>query len=363
MILAAALAALTFTSCDEWEPVFTFGYDDPEMVKPVEMTPNTTIAELKARYVSGKGAVKIEDNVIVGGQVISEDKTGNIYKSLYIQDNTGAIEIKIGKNALYNDYKLGQWVYVNCNTLCVGAYNGMLQIGAEDTTGSYETSYLESPYLIQTHVFKGPQGTPIAPKELTINDLGSATDLQNPLHGVYVTLKGLVYGSPSDRYGSYPDGRIFLLVYIDSSKDTKDNSNRIFFSDDSYKLTTWAVSKEGFKNWLSLPDNPKRDAELDETVKTLNSSLKEGEVEWTRESLVAQLKKNASAYAVSQYFKFSDGTTSLQVRTSGYSRFADTEIDPDIISGAKTVDFTGILTVYNGAHQFTLIDLSGVDAK
>ena len=64
------------------------------------------------------------------------------------------------------------------------------------------------------------------------------------------------------------------------------------------------------------------------------------------------------AYSVSQYFKM--GSTSVQVRSSGYARFADTEIPEDVLNGKATVTFTGILTKYKGEAQFTLIDLDGV---
>ena len=61
---------------------------------------------------------------------------------------------------------------------------------------------------------------------------------------------------------------------------------------------------------------------------------------------------------MSQYFTL--GKTDLQVRTSGYAKFADTQIDPKILKGAK-VNLTGLLTYYNGNNQFTLLDLDGVE--
>jgi hypothetical protein len=64
------------------------------------------------------------------------------------------------------------------------------------------------------------------------------------------------------------------------------------------------------------------------------------------------------AYSVSQYFQM--GSTDVQVRSSGYARFADTEIPKDVLNGTESVTFTGILTEYKGAAQFTLIDLEGV---
>lgn len=71
------------------------------------------------------------------------------------------------------------------------------------------------------------------------------------------------------------------------------------------------------------------------------------------------------AATVSQYFSL--GSTPVQIRTSGYSKFADTEIPAEVLgdvnatsADGKSIDVTGILTIYNGSAQFTLIDLDGV---
>lgn len=54
------------------------------------------------------------------------------------------------------------------------------------------------------------------------------------------------------------------------------------------------------------------------------------------------------------------GSQTVQIRTSGYSRFADTQIDEAILGGAP-INVKGILTIYQGKAQFTLIDLTGVE--
>lgn len=322
-IIGAALASLALlASCDEWEPVFTGNYGEADIYEPVTMTPNTTILELKKMYTEGT-PLTIEKDIIIGGQVISEDKSGNIYKSLYIQDATAGIELKLGKNGLYNDYKLGQWVYVKCSGLTLGAYNGMIQLGCEDPTNDYETSYMEAQYLIDTHVFRGEIGTPLTAKKVAETDLTKEENL-----GCYVELDGLTYGN-----------EIFLLVYIDPNKDTKDNDNRIFFSDKTWGVTTWAMSKQGFINYL--------ESGVFDSGST-NTGRKVTDVK-------PILIKNASAYSVSQYFKM--GSSDVQVRTSGYARFADTQIDPAILSGNAKVNMKGILSIYKGQAQFTLIDL------
>ena len=322
-IIGAAFASLALlASCDEWEPVFTGNYGEADIYEPVTMTPNTTILELKKMYTEGT-PLTIEKDIIIGGQVISEDKSGNIYKSLYIQDATAGIELKLGKNGLYNDYKLGQWVYVKCSGLTLGAYNGMIQLGCEDPTNDYETSYMEAQYLIDTHVFRGEIGTPLTAKKVAETDLTKEENL-----GCYVELDGLTYGN-----------EIFLLVYIDPNKDTKDNDNRIFFSDKTWGVTTWAMSKQGFINYL--------ESGVFDSGST-NTGRKVTDVK-------PILIKNASAYSVSQYFKM--GSSDVQVRTSGYARFADPQIDPAILSGNAKVNMKGILSIYKGQAQFTLIDL------
>lgn len=346
----SALAAFAMlSSCDEWEPVFTFDYGEADVYDKVTLQTNTTIAELKAMYASGP--TKIETNVVIGGQVVSEDKSGNVYKSLYIQDDSGAIELKLGKSGLYNDYKLGQWVYVKCSGLTLGKYNGMLQLGFADPTGEYETSYLDVDYFISNHVFRGELGTPLEPKKVAAADLLKEENL-----GCYVELDGLKYGSKE-----HANGEVFCLIYIDSNKDKKASSNRIFLSgsglnyaavdDPTWGIKSWAMSKQGFINYLNAGTFDKADVN-DGSAKVAYD--KSGNPD---DTIKKTLIKNASAYSVSHYFLM-DGKE-VQIRTSGYARFADTQIDPEILGGA-TINVKGILTIYSGAAQFTLIDLDGV---
>lgn len=365
-ISVAALAILT--SCSEWEPVVNVSYDDVKVADPAELTANCTIAELKALYSKIGQPIKIDDDLVICGQVASEDRSGNIYKSLYLQDETGGIELKIGKGQLYNDYKPGQWVYVKCSGLTLGNYSGMLQIGygrnkkaSGEESGTnedgenaddYETTYLDVPYIIDTHVFKGKVADkPITPKVLTEADLkanltarhpsGAVMPQQGPDFGTLVTLKGLKYG-----------GEVFALLYPDPDQahDKDHSGNRVFLSDGkTWDITTWALTKQGYISHLRAGDWD--DATTgDDAHKVSEPDLK------------ALMIRKANAYAVSQYFTL--GSTTVQVRTSGFSRFADSEIDPDVLSGKATIDVTGILCCYlsSGTYvvQFTLIDEDSV---
>lgn len=76
-----------------------------------------------------------------------------------------------------------------------------------------------------------------------------------------------------------------------------------------------------------------------------------------------QLLKNAMPASVTQYFVL-DGMTggddAVQIRTSGFCKFADMQIPEDVLNHTKTIDATGILTLYQGRTQLTLISLDYV---
>ena len=185
------------------------------------------------------------------------------------------------------------------------------------------------------------------PRVLTAAELKQALadgGFKSDAWGSYVTLKGLTYGAKPDRdTDSYK--RIFAILYIGD-----DQSNRVFLSDRTYGVTTWAMSK------TKLLDNIA--AGKFDGVSTQGGRKVEGEL---LEALIA----GASPVTMSQYFSLAD--VPVQIRTSGYARFADVEIPAAVIGDPSAsaadgapVEVTGILTIYNGAAQFTLLDVDGV---
>ena len=97
-----------------------------------------------------------------------------------------------------------------------------------------------------------------------------------------------------------------------------------------------------------------------EFARKFKNYLEEKEVGYkeTRDNGEVYYHIGSMAYSVSQYFTM--GSKGVQVRSSGYARFADTKIPAEVLDGKETVTLTGILTKYKGEAQFTLIDLDGV---
>ena len=375
LIITAAL--LVLSSCglkEEFQPVFTGKYPAPEPERywsDEDFGRITSIADLVSGYTIGQP--KVLTNTVIKGVVTTTDRPGNFYKSFYIQDETGGIEIKVGKNGLYNDYLLGQTVYVDCEDLTLGMYGyksgnyggmGMAQLGFSDPSGSYETSYMEIPLLIDAHVLRGNPSElhPVTPAVIT-----SASQLPNPktatqatskLIGSMVTLKGLTYGN-----------EVFCLLYLDSNQDKKSYTNRVFLSssnsgDPTCGITTWAISKEKMTEYLysGIWDECKVGSgntyAEDEEGNTLTVGSYRGENGLYDASINGFNGIERTAYSVSQYFKL--GSTDIQIRTSGFCKFCDVEIDPDVLSGRATIDVTGVLTLYQGSFQLVVNNIDDI---
>ena len=375
LIITAALLALA--SCglkEEFQPVFTGKYPAPEPERywsDEDFGRITSIADLVSGYTIGQP--KVLTNTVIKGVVTTTDRPGNFYKSFYIQDETGGIEIKVGKNGLYNDYLLGQTVYVDCEDLTLGMYGyksgnyggmGMAQLGFSDPSGSYETSYMEIPLLIDAHVLRGNPSElhPVTPAVITsasqLPDPKTATQATSKLIGSMVTLKGLTYGN-----------EVFCLLYLDSNQDKKSYTNRVFLSssnsgDPTCGITTWAMSKEKMTEYLysGIWDECKVGSgntyAEDEEGNTLTVGSYRGENGLYDASINGFNGIERTAYSVSQYFKL--GSTDIQIRTSGFCKFCDVEIDPDVLSGRATIDVTGVLTLYQGSFQLVVNNIDDI---
>ena len=380
-IIFAIVALAALVSCqslkEEWQPVLTVGDNAPSEMKiwsEADLTAYgfngsfTTISDMKLQYNKKTSSEKsktsghvITENVWIKGQVVSDDKSGNLYREIYLQDATGGIDLKLGKSSLYSDYKLGQWVYVKCQDFCIGSYNDMPQLGLEPdntTTNEYETSYIDIQAVINTHVFRGAYDTPVAPKVISESEIKSAltSGFQGGLWGTLVTIKGLKYGN-----------EIFALVYPHGIlAHKKDNPyNRIFLSDaGTWGIDTWSMSKAKYVEYIEAGNfdtavvgsgatkygtilTKPRDyaSQMGESVITAFGT----DADITYKEMMV---KYATANYVSHYFKM--GGTDVQVRTSGYAKFADQKVDSRILGGSA-VDITGIITIYSGAAQMSLI--------
>lgn len=131
--LTAVLGAAALGGCQA-------DMDAPELEIPAStLTANTTILDLKNAYEgetavignkTGADGTETGEHVIIKGRVVSSDASGNIYKSLVLQDETAALAFSLNQSNIYTDYRLGQEVLVDMTGLNIGYYRGLQQIGS-----------------------------------------------------------------------------------------------------------------------------------------------------------------------------------------------------------------------------------------
>ena len=171
--------------------------------KDIDVTPNVpyvnfeynkSIKSLIAGYVSGVDTIK--EDWIIKGVVTANDESGNFYKTLYIQDDSAAINIQIDRSNMFNAFKVGQVVYIKLKGLCLGNYGGMIQIGFPYTDAGSPTCGRIPDVFVDDHLFRDSMpGNPPAP--LTINDINTLNDSYK---GKLVKLTGVVFETPCEAY-------------------------------------------------------------------------------------------------------------------------------------------------------------------
>ncbi|NBO50153.1 MAG: hypothetical protein EBU80_10615 [Chitinophagia bacterium] len=124
-------------------------------------------------------AVVVTDDQVIEGVVICDDKSGNYYQQIAIQDATGGILLRLGSANLYNYYPVGRKLFVKLKGLYLGQYNGTLQLGA-----GIDSAYISQGgvtllafNLFDRHIIKGPLNQPITPTVVTASQL--TTSLQD----------------------------------------------------------------------------------------------------------------------------------------------------------------------------------------
>ena len=192
----------------------------PEKVYTVDFDANTTIAGLKSFYHGSN--VLIDTNIIIKGVVTANDESGNFYKEIYLQDSTGALNIRLNSSTLYPDYPIGQLLYVKCNGLYLGTYKDVFQLGSGASVDRIEPPFFDD------YLFKSDGGIPAEPKIMTIQNLNDA-DL-----GILIKLENVQFQDPNQTYADGTSHTDRTTVLENCSGQTLDvrNSGYAEFADD-----------------------------------------------------------------------------------------------------------------------------------
>lgn len=176
-------------------------FDEPELPKDPDLKATHTIAQLKAIHVEPGVLDSIQEDMIVSGVVIANDKSGNLYKQIYIQDETGAIQLMLDASGLYNSFPVGRKVFVKCKGMCLSDYGGMIQLGVKAfTNGTTPSIQAIASNLINQKVIGGSLNNPVDITE--VNDVRDLVDndMQDPLLGNLIQLKDFQFEDTTRTY-------------------------------------------------------------------------------------------------------------------------------------------------------------------
>ena len=224
-IAAIVLTSLTISSCKK-------KFDEPPMFEEPNVTVNMTIKELKALHtVSGKfDTVKVDK--VISGIVVGDDKTGNFYKSLIIQDETGGIAIRMNQTNLYTSYPRGRRVYVKVNGLVLGDYNRLQQIGAGVNNSDPSQPELASlePNQFDKYILKGSFGNNVTPKVVSSTAL-LGTTLQDTLQNTLIQLNNFQFAiaDTNKTYAPYQVTQNYTIANCSGSSIVLRNSGYATF--------------------------------------------------------------------------------------------------------------------------------------
>lgn len=177
-------------------------FDQPPGAEDPQIVANATIATLKNLHTVPAAYDIITDDIIVSGVVTANDKSGNLYKQLFIQDSTGAMQIMLDANSLYGTYPVGRRIFIKAKGLCLTDYNGTMQLGVlADVAGAPSVEGIPST-LITQYILGGSLNNEVVPFLVTPADLG--TSMQSKYINALVQIDNMEF-IPADTANTYSD--------------------------------------------------------------------------------------------------------------------------------------------------------------
>jgi hypothetical protein len=178
-------------------------FDAPPPYEEPGVPVNTSIMQLKAKHTAG-AFEQIKEDITISGIVIGDDKSGNLYKQIVIQDSTGGIVIRLDGSALYTSYPVGRRIFVKCRGLYISDYNRLVQLG-----GGVDKTDPAGPELApiavnlqEQYLVKGALNQAITPRVVTPAQLTS--QMMDSLQSTLVQLEHMEFAA-GDTAKTYAD--------------------------------------------------------------------------------------------------------------------------------------------------------------
>lgn len=133
-----------------------------------------TIADLQAIRVPGD-VVPVNMDKYLSVVVTADDQSGNFFRSLIVEDETGGITLMLDDVELWNKYFVGKRLFVYLQDLWIGDFNGLPQLGYDpyvDEDGFTNLARIPSA-IFSDVIIPGTSNNPVEPTMVNLSDLGA----------------------------------------------------------------------------------------------------------------------------------------------------------------------------------------------
>lgn len=218
-------------------------YSEPEIEMPMYALEDSLDAGWEIKTIeefqlmnNSEVPYQVTEKYLMKGIVTADDESGNIYKSIYIQDETAGICLSLDLVNIYNYMARGQEVIIEMKGMWLGKYLGAYQVG--DSTTHFQYGYQMGRYdwtkeLVQKHFYTN--GFPDLEKVPAPKEIQSAGEILSTDYGMLVKLKNV----------TFPDTKGGKLKSWSTSEQTE--NRKVVFSDGSQII----VRTSGYSNFYA----------------------------------------------------------------------------------------------------------------
>lgn len=232
LTLATLAVAMSFTACYDSAPA-----PATEVALPAA---NCSIAMLRELY-DGRTRLLDADLRIVG-RITTSDDEGNFYKTIVVEDESGAVEIMAGITDLATIYPTGVALAIDLRGCALGESYGVMQIGRYPASYSgYATDYFSSKVLLDRHITRGDDISPVEAAPVAI------ADLRREMCGRLIRIDSLLLRQPEtdDDVAVTPAAWSGYTVFDDPSGDSIVVYTRTYADYADHRVPTGRVALTG----------------------------------------------------------------------------------------------------------------------
>ena len=177
------LILLLFSSC--------YDHHSEPQTEPFSAQANAKIEVL--RQLCANGCYNIVSDIVCVGRVTTSDRDGNFYRSMFVEDETGAVEVKLGTYNIEAQYPVGLEVALRMNGCAIMLDDNILQVGLPPQSFDSAPREFEAQEVIDQHIVRSGSVEAISPLTLEIPSLSTS------LCGRFVRISDLHFVPPTDK--------------------------------------------------------------------------------------------------------------------------------------------------------------------